>query len=133
MKINNFPDKEKYQMTPWHAAAPLHVAGASPVKALVISNMVYLDKVPQGRVHVAAAAPQQTVAGVLQTLLRRIVPHEEATATGGIAARYAVASTAPTPDGKAVLHIPGVGSVRDIAYIAFAEAGKPLLWRRVTE
>lgn len=118
-------------MIPWDKAVPLDVEGARQVKALVISNMVYLDDVPRGRVHVAAAASQHSVAGALQALLRRIAPLDEATAAGGVPARYAVAAAA-SKDGMAVLHIPGVRNSGGIAYIAFEEPGKPLVWRRVT-
>lgn len=133
IELNDFGDAKKYQMIPWDKATSLHVAGASPVMTLVISNMVCLDKVPPGRVHVAAAASPQPIAGEVQALLRRIVPLEDATAHAGIPVRYAVASAVPTADGKAILPIPGVRNIGDIASIAFEEDGKPLLWRRVTD
>ncbi|MBD5417119.1 MAG: hypothetical protein HDR50_05570 [Desulfovibrio sp.] len=131
IEINAFRGAIKYQMIPWDKAVPLDVEDARPVKGLIISNMVYLDGVPPGRVHVAAAASQQSVAGGLQALLRRIAPLDAATATGGVPARYAVAAAA-SAEGMAVLHIPGVRNTGDIAYIAFEESGKPLVWRRVT-
>lgn len=131
IELNDFHGAKKYGMIPWDGALPLTVEGATPMKALVVSNMVYLDHVPQGKVHVAAAASQQTFAGALQALLRRMAPLDGATAGAGIPSRYATASAAPTPEGRAVLHIPGVSRINDLAYIGFEEPGKPVLWRRV--
>ena len=126
------PDTQKYHMIPWDAAEPLHADGAAPIKGLVIGNMVYLDHVPQGTVHVAAVARRQTAASALQWLVRNMAPLEKSAAASGVTARYAVASTMSTKDGKAILHIPGVNRLSDLAYIGIEEAGKPLVWRRVT-
>ena len=133
IEINAVPDTQKYHMIPWDAAEPLHADGAAPIKGLVIGNMVYLDHVPQGTVHVAAVARRQTAASALQWLVRSMAPLEEPVATSGVTARYAVASTMSTKDGKAILHIPGVNRLSDLAYIGIEEAGKPLVWRRVTK
>lgn len=133
IEINAFPESKRQRMIPWHSAVPLHVEGASPVKGLVISNMVYLDKLPQQKIHVAATAHTQMLASAVQALLRRSAPSGKTASTPDISARYAVASATPTTDGKASLHMPGVGSLRDIAYIGIEEDGKPLVWRRVRQ
>lgn len=133
MEINAFAEAKKYRMIPWDSATPLNLEGTTPIKALVISNMLYLDALPRGTVHVAAVAPRQTVASAVQWLLRHVAPLKQATTTAGIPARYAVASASSGPEGKAVLHIPGISDLSHIAYIGIEEAGKPLLWRRVTK
>lgn len=132
IEINAWPDSEKYRMIPWDRAEPLNIEGGTSVRALVISNMVYLaDVPPQGMVHVAAIASRQTVASVLQTVLRHFAPLDRSSSPSAIVARYAVASTSSTKGGKATLHLPGVSCLNDIAYISIREEGKPLIWRRI--
>lgn len=132
IEIHAFRDRNE-RMIPWDKGTPLTAAGMSPVKALVISNMVYLSGLPQGKVHVAAVARQQTVASVIQSLVRRLAPSGATASTAEVAARYAVASATVTPEGRVDLHIPGVDSLDDIAYIGIRKNGKPLLWQRVTQ
>ena len=50
-----------------------------------------------------------------------------------VVARYALASTVVTTDGKASLYIPGVTNLNDVACIGIEENGKPMVWRRVYE
>lgn len=133
IEINAYADSLKYQMIPWSKAALLNVEGASSIRGLVISNMVYLDNLPSGTVHVAAIAHRQTISSTIQAVLRYLSPLKKTTSMSAVVARYAPASTATTTDGKASLHIPGVTNLNDVACIGIEENGKPMVWRRVYE
>ena len=118
-------------MIPWEKAIPIKLAGSDPVNMLVFSNMVYLDKLPQGKVLIAARATQSNLASKIQCLLRRFFPLGQTATTPQIFARYAVASASVSPDGKAALHIPGVAKIDDIAFISFGESSKSRTWKRL--
>lgn len=133
IEINAYADSQKYQMIPWNKAVLLNVEGTSGICGLVISNMVYLDNLPSGTVHVAAIAHRQTVSSAIQAVLRYLSPLKKTTSMSAVVARYAPASTPTTTDGKASLHIPGVTNLNDVAYIGIEENGKPMVWRRVYE
>ncbi len=130
IEINQFPDAQKSNMIPWDKAIPVKRAGADPVNMLVFSNMVYLDKLPQGKVLLAARARQNTLASKFQCFLRRFFPLGQTATTPEILARYAVAS-ASSPDGKAALHIPGVAKIDDIAFISLGQAQEARTWKRL--
>lgn len=122
------------RITPWNDSTPLTVAEGIKIRALVVCNIVYLENLPAGKVHAAAIAPRTTVSSALQAALRIFAPlrDNETSAATKIMARYAPASATVTDDGKAAMHIPGVRTVDDIAYLAFEKTGEPLLWRRAT-
>lgn len=129
IEINTYPESRKQQMIPWDKTTTLNVEGGSTIKALVISNMIYLDNLPQGEVHIAAIAQRQTLASAIQSLLRVVSPLGKTAKSSEVAARYAVASTRVTDEGKASLHIPGVEKLEDIAYICIGDRENPLVWR----
>lgn len=131
IEINAYPESKRYQMIPWDKATPVNVDGNSSVKALVISNMVYLDSLPHGEVHIAAITHRQTLASAIQYFLRFISPLEKTASSSEVAARYAIASTRVTSEGKAILHIPGGVKLEDLAYVGIRDGEKPLIWRRV--
>lgn len=129
IEINAYPESKRQQMIPWDKTTTLNVEGGSTIKALVISNMVYLDNLPQGEVHIAAITQRQTLASAIQSLLRVVSPLGKTAKSSEVAARYAVASTRVTDEGKASLHIPGVEKLEDIAYICIGDRENPLVWR----
>lgn len=122
------------RMAPWNDSTPLTVAEGMEIRALVVCNIVYLENLPAGKVHAAAIAPRMTVSSALQTALRTVAPltDDETSAAAKVRMRYAPASATVTDDGKAAMHIPGVRTVDDIAYLAFEKTGEVLLWRRAT-
>ncbi len=129
IEINAYPELRRYQMIPWDKATPLNVEGSSSVKALVISNMVYLENLPQGEVYIAAIAQRQTLASAIQYLLRFISPLGKTASSSEVASRYALASTKVTSEGKAILHIPGVAKLEDLAYVCNKNKWKAFVWQ----
>ena len=119
---------------PWGEARPIAVAGMKNVSALVICNVVYLENLPAGTVHIAAVAHRPTVAALVQGGLRVLSPLGDTVSPSpaAVTARYALASAPVTRDGKAAVHMGGLAALEDIACLAVKEEGKPLRWKRVT-
>lgn len=124
---------QKLEMVPWDEAVNLDIPETGRIRALVISNIIYLDNLPAGKVYVAATAHRQTVASKIQSIVRLFSPLTdiETTSTPAVTSRYAPASTTVTSDGKAALHIGGITDLSSLAYVAIKPADKPLIWRRV--
>ena len=121
-------------LVPWNKARTLRVYGAPDARALVACNIVFLDGLPQGEVHIAARVRTHTTASLLQQAARIVLerPGEGAVAAQSVALLYAPASAEITEDGKAAVFIPGIKSVDDIACIAVKQGDAPLVWRSVT-
>lgn len=130
IEINAYPESKRYQMIPWEKTVPLNGEGDASIKALVISNMIYLDNIPQGKVYIAATSHRQTLESAIQSLLRFVSPLGKTATFSEVAARYAIASTTVPDNGKAILHIPGVTKLEHIAYVGILDEEKPLVWRR---
>jgi hypothetical protein len=135
IEINGYTrDDKKFKMVPWDKAVPLNLSGGKDIRALTICNVIYLDDVPQGKVHIAAVARNRTLASAIQSFVRWLSPlkDSETTSSDAIELRYVPASETVSSDGKAIIHIPGVTKLSDIAYIAVAETECSLTWRRVS-
>ena len=124
---------QKYQMVPWNEAVSFDLPGTGTIRGLVVCNVVYLENLPAGKVHIAAVAHRQTVASKVQAVLRRLDPltASETSSTPAVTSRYAPASATVTAEGRAALHIDGVMDLSSLAYVAVSEAGKPTVWKRV--
>jgi hypothetical protein len=127
-------ESKKFKMVPWNETTPICNIDGNVISALVVCNFIYLKDLPAHaiKVHVAAVVHRQTLASVIQTLILLVSPlaDKEATSTSAISLRYVPASTKDIQDGKAVVHIPGIRDIHDVAYIAIEEEGKGLVWRR---
>ena len=120
-------------IVPWDETRTLHVYGAPDAKGLVACNIVFLDKLPQGEVHVAARVRSATASRLLQLVTRALLERADdgVVSAQNVGLLYFPASAEITDDGKAAVYIPGIKSVDDIAAIAVKQPGKPLVWRRV--
>lgn len=132
IELNAYSDSDRNMMIPWNKSVSLKVEGYAPAQVLVISNMIYLNGLPEGEVSVAAIANRQTFASLIQSLLRKISPTGKIASSSEINARYAVASASVSENGKAILHIPGVDKISNIKYIQFKE-DKSNLYRSMTK
>jgi hypothetical protein len=119
-------------MVPWDETTPLNISGAENVRALIVCNVIYLENLPASKVHVAAVAHKPNVASLMQAALRGVSPltAPEVTTMSAITTRYVPSFANVTDDGKAAVYIGGIASLDDIAYVAFEQTGKPLIWRR---
>lgn len=122
---------EHYHRIPWENALPVSIAHVPPFRALVMCNTLFLENLPQGKVHVAVAARRQTLAGAGQAALRLLSPlSAQGTApASAVTARYAQASARVAADGRTALHIPGLTDLGDVAYMGIADGG-PVVWQR---
>lgn len=123
-------DTKWRDLVPWNNADPLHIPGQADIRALVASNIVFLENLPQGTVHVGARVYKDTFACLLQTVIRAVAGSPGANAgEEAVTLRYAPASAEVTEDGKAAVFIPGIRSVNDIACIGMEQAGSPTAWQ----
>ena len=151
LRVMDYPETDKYYFpgydirqvnlfspvwrgnVPWNESQPLRIYGAPDVRALVACNIVFLDNLPQGEVHVAARVRTATAASWLQQAARALTPADTGVASAqAVGLRYFPASAEVTDDGKAAVFIPGIKSVDDIACIAVKQGDAPLVWRSVT-
>jgi len=151
LRALNYPQADKYffpgydireidlfslgwrSLVPWEEATVLRVYGAPDVRALVACNIVFLDNLPQGEVHVAARVRTATAASWLQQAARALTPANQGVVSAqAVGLRYFPASAEVTDDGKAAVFIPGIKSVDDIACIAVNQGDAPLVWRSAT-
>ena len=69
----------------------------------------------------------------MQTMLRLLsgASHSGVISAAAVDTRFACASADVMADGKAAVHIPGLKSVGNIAYIAVCASGSSPVWRAV--
>ena len=119
---------------PWDEAQTLRIYDAPDVRAYVACNIVFLENLPQGEVHVAARVRTTTTSSMLQRAARALFEsrNDGVVSAEAVGLQYFPASADILEDGRAAVFIPGIKSVDDIAAIAVKQPGKPLVWRRVT-
>lgn len=120
------------ELIPYGDAKILILENGMKIRALVLSNMIFLADVPQGNHRIAAAASRQDVTGIIQAMMRKLLPlnRQNNISETDINLRYSTADFNVGDDGKAAIHMPGVTRIEDIYAMCFFDNTDRTGWQK---